>query len=130
MVKNKGLIYGLILIILLVALCWYVWSNYQSRVEPGTNNPIFPSPVSKKCGIENCHGLDITCGPNVSEACDAMYAAGDNCRQFARCQLNGSRCELQESPKLNACRECVKACEEKYKNNQMVFFECESQCSQ
>ncbi|VVB75045.1 Uncharacterised protein [Candidatus Tiddalikarchaeum anstoanum] len=29
--------------------------------------------TAQKCGIENCHGLDITCGPNIPEVCTTLY---------------------------------------------------------
>jgi len=33
--------------------------------------------TQQKCGIENCHGLDITCGSDVPDACTEIYMIGD-----------------------------------------------------
>ena len=85
---------------------------------------------SEKCGIENCHGLNITCGPNVPDACSMMYAAGDNCRQFASCQIINDRCNLEKSQKFDSCKACVKKCEQDFLSDQIKFFECESKCAE
>ncbi len=88
------------------------------------------APITEKCGIENCHGLDITCGPNVPEICDLMYGAGDNCRQYASCQKTNGQCQLVKTNKFNDCKFCVEKCEQNFKNNQIDFFQCESKCTE
>jgi hypothetical protein len=30
----------------------------------------------QKCGLEQCHGLELTCGPNVPEMCTKEYKLG------------------------------------------------------
>ncbi|MFA5962268.1 MAG: hypothetical protein WC848_06315 [Parcubacteria group bacterium] len=103
----------------------------QSRPNnPDTNQPVNPPQVSGKCGMENCHGLDITCGPNTSAACDSMYAFGDNCRQYASCQTINGECKLQKTAKFDTCKSCVEKCAKTFPNDSMKNAECESNCTE
>jgi len=129
MMKNKNLIYGIIIALVIVVSAIFIWNNYQIQIQERPGKPIkLPLQISGKCGIENCHGLDITCGPNVPEACDMMYMAGDNCRQFVTCQTIDDQCILKKFPKFDNCKACVEKCEQDYPNDQIKFFECESMC--
>ncbi|OGG02427.1 hypothetical protein A2Z33_05200 [Candidatus Gottesmanbacteria bacterium RBG_16_52_11] len=126
---NKKILSGIILL-MLAGLAVYFWNNYQITVTERPDKPIrLPSQISGQCGIENCHGLDITCGPEVPEACTAMYAAGDNCRQFASCRKTGNSCQVVLSPEFNDCKSCVEKCERESKDSQIDFFQCESKCT-
>ena len=128
MMKNKSLIYGIIALLLFVILSVFFWNNYQIQERP--DKPIkLPPQISGKCGIENCHGLDITCGPNVPDACTAMYMAGDNCRQYASCQIIDELCTLEKTTKFDNCKSCVEKCEIDYTDDPTKFFECESKCA-
>ena len=92
MIKNKNFIYVVLAFLFGIGLSLFVWNNYQIQVQEKPDKPIkLPPQISRKCGIESCHGLDITCGPNVPEVCDMMSMAGDNCRQFVSCQLRPIR---------------------------------------
>ena len=129
--KKKNLIYGIIALPFLVVLSMFIWNNYQIQVQERPGEPIkFPLQISGKCGIENCHGLDITCGSNIPEVRDMMYRAGDNCRQFAGCQIINGQCKLEKSPRFDSCKSCVEKCELDYKDDQIKFFECESRCAE
>jgi len=129
--KNKNLIYGIIALLFLVVLSFFIWNNYQIQVQEKFDKPIkLPPQISKECGMQNCHGLDITCGPNVPQICDMMYVAGDNCRQFARCQVIDGQCKLEKVLKFDSCKLCVEKCEFDYKNDQIKFFECEGGCAE
>lgn len=88
------------------------------------------SAAGEKCGIENCHGLDIQCGPNIAEQCTMMYGFGDRCRAFAQCQIIDGRCGLVESKEFKACVDCVKACEESNKGDIPQAFACEGSCGE
>ena len=81
--------------------------------------------ANAKCGIENCHGLDITCGKNAPEICTAMYRLGDFCRQYAKCEIINGQCQLAGNKEFNKCKECVEKCE---KFEAQDSFECESEC--
>lgn len=83
-----------------------------------------------KCGLENCHGMDMVCGPNPVEICTEIYMAGDNCRQFASCETTNGKCQLAKSPKFDACKSCVEKCTADNKDNPTNFFQCESKCTQ
>ncbi|MFH1126888.1 MAG: hypothetical protein V1718_02145 [archaeon] len=81
-----------------------------------------------RCGIENCHGTDITCGPDVPDACTMEYAFGDRCRQYAICTMIDGECRLLKNEKFDACKSCAEKCETKYKDDISKTFECESTC--
>jgi hypothetical protein len=127
--KNKNLIYGIIVVFVVAFFVIFVWNNYQIQIQERTNKPIkLPPIISSECGIEQCHGLDITCGSNVPDACTMMYMAGDNCRQFASCEIVAGQCKLIKSPKFDDCRACVEKCEQNNSEDPIKFFECESKC--
>ena len=131
MMKNKTFIYGAIIALVLVIFAIFIWNNYQIQVQERSSKPIkSPLQISEKCGLENCHGLDITCGPNVPEACDMMYMAGDNCRQFVNCQTIEGQCKLGKSPRFDSCKACVEKCERDYSDDQIKFSTCESNCTE
>ena len=80
------------------------------------------------CGIENCHGLDVTCGPKPAQMCTMMYAAGDGCRQYAKCVIIDGKCQLHPDPRFEKCKICIKKCLEGLKKGPAAAFRCESQC--
>lgn len=83
------------------------------------------------CEMQNCHGLDISCGPDAPEVCTMIYQAGDGCRQFASCQIVNEDCKPILSEEFNKCKQCVQDCYKKYPSDDLEttdFFECESQC--
>ena len=129
--KNKNLIYVVLAFLFVVGLFLFFWNNYQIQVQERPDKPIkLPPQISRECGVESCHGLDITCGPNVPEVCDMMYMGGDNCRQFVSCQLTDGQCKLEKSLKFDSCKSCVEKCEQDFQNDQIKFFECESRCAE
>ncbi|MGB9911518.1 MAG: hypothetical protein ACPLKP_02860 [Microgenomates group bacterium] len=87
-----------------------------------------PPLSSQKCGIENCHGLEIKCGPNIPEVCSLEYQIGDGCRQFASCEIKEGKCQLVESDEFIYCKNCVEACIEKYSEEPEKLFNCEQKC--
>ncbi len=82
----------------------------------------------ERCGIENCHGYVIECGPDVAEMCAAFYQAGDRCREHATCETIDSRCQVRTTPEYDECVECVQECLERYKGDPQEALECESRC--
>lgn len=126
--ENKKLFY-VIAILFLIGLFLFIWSNYQIQIQERQTKPIkLPPQISGKCSMESCHGLDITCGPDVPEACDMVYGGGDNCRQYASCQIVDETCQLVKTQKFNDCKSCVEKCSMDFKDDQIKFFECESKC--
>ena len=85
-------------------------------------------PVTAACGIENCHGMDITCGPNPAEMCDMMYALGDKCRQYAQCSVVNGACTQVSNPAFDTCKSCVERCQQQFTDDQMGLWECEGKC--
>lgn len=83
---------------------------------------------SKKCGIESCHGLEITCGEKVPEVCSLEYQVGDFCRNYVSCKMVGGKCVLAEEREFDLCKSCVEECEKKYQEETEKLFECENLC--
>jgi hypothetical protein len=84
--------------------------------------------VEQRCGLENCHGLDITCGPNVPEVCTEEYVLGDFCRQYATCgTVVDGKCQLIKSDRFDQCKSCVDVCAQL---SGQEAFECEDECRQ
>ncbi len=81
-----------------------------------------------RCGVENCHGLDIKCGPKIPDACTMEYQIGDRCREYARCVIKNGKCQLEETNAFKECKICVQNCIETHKEDSTQQFECESSC--
>lgn len=92
----------------------------------GNNESADNNQTKQECGLENCHGLELSCGSNAPEVCAENYELGDFCRQYASCQIIDGRCQLSKSQEFDLCKLCVEDCE-KEKDNQKVF-ECENGC--
>ncbi|MCK4781756.1 hypothetical protein KAS79_02400 [Candidatus Parcubacteria bacterium] len=114
MTKSKKLFYGISATVLLIVLAVIIFSFRSSSLH--------------KCGIENCHGLDITCGPNVPKQCTMMYMLGDRCRQYVSCEIIEGRCQLVKKVEFEECKFCVEKCLEDYKNDVVEIHRCESEC--
>ena len=80
------------------------------------------------CGIENCHGLDMTCGPDVPEMCTSVYLLGDRCRAFFHCELVEGECQPAENDDFEICKSCVEECLEEFEDDPAGLFSCEEQC--
>jgi len=80
------------------------------------------------CGIQNCHGMVISCGPKVVEMCTMEYQMGDKCRNLATCQnINGS-CSVVKQEGYSKCVSCVEECNRTAGADPVKAFECESRC--
>jgi len=123
--KTKSKLLLLILFFLIIGLAFFlITKNYPSKLPQK-----IPSISSEKCGIENCHGLEITCGPNIPKTCTFEYQLGDRCREFAKCEIIEGKCQLVKSQKFTDCKICVENCLKKHQNNQEELFRCEEKCS-
>jgi hypothetical protein len=105
-------ILSLLLVISTVALLAYLAQPIMSGVET--------------CGVENCHGLEVSCGPNLPLVCTEVYQVGDRCRQYASCQIVGGNCSLVPGKEFNDCKTCVEACMEN--KDSRDIFRCEGRC--
>lgn len=86
-------------------------------------------PGQERCGIQNCHGVDISCGAKIPQVCTAIYQAGDRCRQFANCVNIDGGCVLQKSTQFEKCKSCVLDCISKNKDSENIL-NCESKCGE
>ena len=105
------IISAVVLIALIVGLVFYFYHSKNSV-----------------CVVENCHGLDITCGPNAPQMCTEMYQLGDNCLQFAQCRVVGNKCQQIPNARFTQCKSCVQTCESKFPSDPEQAFRCESAC--
>jgi hypothetical protein len=80
----------------------------------------------KTCGVENCHGLEVSCGPNLPLFCTETYEVGDRCRQYASCQIVNGNCSLVTGKEFDDCKTCVEMCLEKEDSRDL--YRCENQC--
>ncbi len=129
--RNKKMIITVIIITVLIfiLLAIFAWINYWIPNQKSSVDPVRPlSRSSDLCGMENCHGLDISCGSNIPNACTEIYMAGDNCRQFADCRIINGKCALKTTPQFDNCKACVEKCERDFVGDQIGFFQCESNC--
>lgn len=91
--------------------------------------PLSPVPqTSQPCGIENCHGMDVTCGPNPVEACTEEYRIGDKCRSHATCTVNAGSCGVKKDSEYDSCVSCVTLCQKQHEIDPEGLFSCESEC--
>lgn len=102
---------AIILVLVIGGILWLTNYNYESNL----------------CGIEQCHGLDISCGPNVPDMCTEIYMLGDFCRQYASCETINKNCELVKYPKFDECKTCVEKCEKDF-DDLVEAFQCEEEC--
>ncbi len=85
--------------------------------------------VSSVCKRENCHGLDIKCGPNAPDICTTLYSIGDKCLKYAECGLQNNKCQQIENSQFTQCKTCVQACVDSNKDDTVKMFACESKCN-
>lgn len=82
--------------------------------------------VEKECVIQECHGLDITCGMTGPQICTLEYQLGDFCRNYVSCQLRNNNCEVVTDPLFEQCTSCVNKCA--LITSPIEAFQCEEKC--
>jgi cytochrome b involved in lipid metabolism len=121
---NRGfLVLGFIVILALVGALFLVPKN--SNVDD--RNPLNPN-TGTKCGIQECHGLNLTCGSNVPDACTAEFVSGDVCREGFSCQIINGNCQTKTTTEYVSCKSCVEKCETTYKSEPDRVMDCASDC--
>ena len=80
--------------------------------------------TASRCGVQECHGLDITCGPNVPQVCTEIYMLGDFCRAYINCSTVNGACSLELNDQFTSCKNCVSECT----GDAMEAFDCEAVC--
>lgn len=123
-VNKKILLATIIPLLLVLAVLAFSKKSIPPPSVPQASQPV----TSEKCGLENCHGLELSCGPNVPEACTFLYQIGDNCRQYAKCEVVNNRCQLKTNPKFAECKSCVEKCLAEFANDPVKTSACEGQC--
>ena len=103
--------------------------DYRSSPSVTPYQTAIPTSSSdENCQLTSCHGLEVSCGYSTLKACTAIYALGDRCRQFAKCEAVEGECQLIKDEKFNSCKACVENCVKKYPKDGIKQFDCESKC--
>jgi len=101
------------------------WEFYRTQVCSPSGGAVGDKAV---CERENCHGLDIKCGPNPAQVCTMEYQLGDKCLQYAKCGVVDGTCQQISDPQFDACKSCVQKCQNDFGNDQIKMFDCENNC--
>ncbi|MDD4483727.1 MAG: hypothetical protein PHD55_05105 [Methanoregula sp.] len=99
-----------------------------TTAPPTTTETPTATPTISACGIENCHGYTLQCGPNIASACTSDIDAGDRCRKYASCQVVSGTCQVVKETKYDKCVGCVKQCESTNYNNPNQLNDCADRC--
>ncbi|GEM_PF-4557407 len=87
-----------------------------------------PTPTNgiETCGPQQCHGLDITCGPNGPQACTREFRIPDDaCLQYVRCQVVNGVCQ-HANFQFQQCTQCVEKCKTLNEDDQTCMDRCAS----
>lgn len=123
---NKKIFYGIV-ILLLIGLSLFILNDHYITILERLDKLIKFSPtISEACGIEQCHGLKISCGPNIPKICTMEFRIEDYCRKYIYCKKVGRDCQLIKEPKFEECKSCIEKCEKE--NDAEKAFQCASKC--
>jgi hypothetical protein len=127
--SKKVILIGLTLLIALFSVAWWMNQINEDSLPTDTDTPTDLEPITDiECGMENCHGLEISCGPNIAEVCTMVYMPGDGCRQYANCAVIDGKCQVIIKPEFELCKSCVENCQTQFAEDPEAFFACESDC--
>ena len=107
----------------------YTWCQEKQKCLRTWEEPCGDNSGSSTCALENCHGLDIKCGPNPPDACTEVYMVGDKCLKYAKCGVQNGKCQQIQNSQFTQCKSCVQTCIDINKNDNIKLFECESKCN-
>ncbi|MBI2445672.1 hypothetical protein HYV43_04755 [Candidatus Micrarchaeota archaeon] len=113
--------------VLLVAISLYGCTQPSATPTSTPAATAIPSPTvnaSLQCGAEQCHGLDITCGSDVPQACTLEFRIPDDaCLQYVRCQVIDGACQ-HANPQFTQCKQCVEQCKAENQDGQECIDRC------
>ncbi len=115
MLEKKRILYHISTAVLLIVVIGGFFVFYLPR-------------TGRPCVIDNCHGLDISCGPEALNACTEIYAVGDSCRQYASCEKVNGECRPKGNDRFESCKSCVEQCQADFKDDSPGLFQCEESC--
>jgi len=104
-----------ITLVFLACVSVFVYLNPMSTIDQN----------SKECSIEQCHGLDITCGANAPDQCTLEYHLGDFCRMFINCKVSAGICTTVVDDTFALCKDCVESCQQE---DLVDASDCENEC--
>ncbi len=87
------------------------------------------NPDMADCRLTPCHGLELTCGPEIPEVCTTVYQLGDKCRRFVQCTVDSAgTCQMVTMQEFTPCITCVRTCLNLSGNDLSKSFACEETC--
>lgn len=105
------------------------WGFFRSGVCGDHSDGVSDKNISDAvCGRENCHGLEIKCGPNPAQMCTMEYQLGDKCLRYVNCGIVNGVCQQIFSAAFDACKSCAQKCQSDFANDSQNVFACESNC--
>ncbi len=105
------------------------WGFFRSGVCGNPSDGVADKNIDDiVCGRENCHGLEIKCGPNPVEMCTMEYRLGDRCLRHVNCGIVNGACQQIPNAAFDACKACVQQCQEQFSLDPTNLFSCESRC--
>lgn len=113
--------------LLLLAVSVILLSTFIILTLKSKKTASLPS-APHRCGVQNCHGLDVSCGSNIVGLCTMEYQLGDRCRRFAQCQVKSGNCQTTYSSDYQSCKSCVQKCNKQNPKDPAQAFQCESTC--
>ena len=103
----------------------YTWCEEKQKCLRAWEEPC----NGPSCGLQTCHGLNLSCGYNSPIYCTAVYEIGDKCLEYAKCGYLNGICQPIENAQFTQCKSCVQACIDVNKDDSIKMFECESKCN-
>lgn len=105
------------------------YSNACNAEVAGITEYVDGECSARVCGIEQCHGLFLTCGYDVPEVCTEEYHIGDKCRQYVNCTVVDGKCIMQDQKGFDACKQCIQDCQVAYSDEPIDIDMCIYNCS-
>lgn len=84
----------------------------------------------KVCGIQECHGMNLTCGSKPVDMCTEIFMVGDSCRSFFKCALMDGQCGQLSDRRFDLCKSCIQQCVAESNNDPTKTLECDSKCNE
>jgi len=103
----------------------YTWCEEKQKCLRAWEEPC----NGPSCGLQTCHGLNLSCGYNSPMYCTAVYEIGDKCLKYAKCGYLNGICQPIENTQFSQCKACVQACIDANKDDNIKMFNCESSCN-
>jgi hypothetical protein len=123
MINNKKINYLILILCGIIILAITIFLIYYLNKKSDQQNSV--------CEIEQCHGLDLTCGKNAPQMCTMIYELGDICRQYISCHNTNGKCANVKEKEFTQCKSCIKECQNTFSSESDItkVWSCTNKCS-